>query len=222
MDVNQAAVRLENVNKTYSQREGSSTPLKGVTLTVPAGSITGCVGPAGAGKTTLLKLLTGLVRPTSGRIEVLGGRPGAVGTLARMGCCLHSLSVPAHLTPREYLLLCCRLLGGGRAEAYETMDRLASLFEMEDLMDRPVAALSASRQQGLNLMQALVGDPDLLLLDEPFAGPGADRLAALLAERPHRGKTVLICTQHAGQLAGLTDRLLRLDGGRAAWKEAAP
>jgi ABC-2 type transport system ATP-binding protein len=140
-----------------------TTPaLQGVTLQVPQGSIFGFLGPNGAGKSTLVKILTGLVRPDSGRISVLGGRPGSRTTQSAVGYLPEHFRFPGWLTGTELLRFHGRLLGlpvdtGG----------LLALVGLADAGDKRVSELSKGMQQRLGLAQALVGRPRLVFLDEP-------------------------------------------------------
>ena len=219
-----AAAVFENVDKLY--RTGpfgrSGVPaVRGVSLTVPAGVVFGLLGPNRAGKTTLVKLLLTLARPTGGAITRLGEPLAARRTLARVGYMHENHAFPRYLTARDVLHFYGGLSGvrsealGGRADA---------LLEKVGLADRaaePIGRFSKGMAQRLGLAQALVNDPDLLILDEPTEGldiAGRQLLRDVIRERRAAGKTVLLVTHVLPEVEDLCDELAVLVAGRVAFR----
>lgn len=151
-----AVIECWGLKKHY----GGTQALIGVDLRVDAGSIFGFLGPNGAGKSTLVKILTGLVRPSEGRVEVVGGRPGARAVQRRLGYLPEHFRFPSWLTGRELLHVHGGLAGTDPDGAY-----LLELVGLTRAADRRIGGYSKAMQQRLGLAQALVGDPELLFLD---------------------------------------------------------
>src|SRR6187551_2379162 len=181
-----AAVRAEGLGKRYRRRWA----LSNCTLDIPAGHVTGLVGPNGAGKTTLLNLATGMLAPTTGTIEVLGGRP-AVGPaqLARVGYLAQDAPVYAGLSVADHLRLGARLNPGWDADV--AARRVADLGLDPS---QKAGSLSGGQRAQLALTVAVAKRPELLILDEPTASldPLARRdfLASLMAYTADGGASV--------------------------------
>ena len=202
------------------RRFGRRWALRGLDLDLPAGGITAVVGPNGAGKTTLLRLLAGLDRPQEGQV-LLGGRPVLEGRERRgaIGLVTHQPRLYPQLSPLELLRFHAQL-HGLRPPASE----LAVLLDAQGLTPwahRPARTLSRGLAQRLALLRALLPDPAVLLLDEPFTGldpaAAADLTERLLAARA-AGRAILLTTHDLERLPGLADALLALRGGRAVWR----
>lgn len=202
------------------RRYGRRWVLRGLDLDLPSGSITAVVGPNGAGKTTLLKLLAGLDRPQEGQVLLAGRaileareRRGAIGLVT------HQPRLYPQLSPLELLRFHARIHGlRPRAPA------LAAILDAQGLTPwahRPARTLSRGLAQRLALARALLPDPVVLLLDEPFTGldpaAAADLAAGLRAARA-AGKAILLTTHDLERLPGLADGLLALRAGRAVWR----
>lgn len=199
------------------------TVLSGIDLTLRRGEFVGLLGPNGAGKTTLLRALLGLVRPAAGDIQVDGARarPGheAVGYLPQT----RAEPLPA-VTGRDLLAASVNgarwglpaLRGGDRA----AIDRALADVDATALADRPITALSGGERQRVLIAQALLGQPRLLLLDEPLAGldPTHQQSVVALLRRLQRsrGLTVLCSAHDLNVLLPAVDRVLYLGGRRAA------
>ena len=185
-----AVVQIEEVWKAY----GSTQAVRGLSLTVPSQSVYGFLGPNGAGKSTTIRMVLGLQRPDRGRITLFG-RPLAserVALLRRIGSLVESPSLYQHLTGREHLEVHRRLLALPKSvidEALETVDLLA-------VGDRLVRNYSSGMKQRLGIAQALLGNPELLVLDEPTNGldpAGIHEMRTLIRDLPkRRGATVFL------------------------------
>jgi heme exporter protein A len=208
-------VSLDRVTKVY----GRQRALAGVTLELEAGTICGLLGQNGAGKSTLLAILSTLLRPTAGEVRY-GTVPHATAAQAlrdAVGFVAHDSFLYADLTGRENLRLFARLYGlcdpDGRAAA------LIARVGLEAAQDRAVRTYSRGMQQRLGLARALVHDPLLLLLDEPFTGldrSAVEILKALLLERQAAGAILLLVTHDLEIAAELCGHLAILKGGKVA------
>ncbi len=189
------------------KRYGSRTALDGLDLTVPSGVVYGFLGPNGAGKTTTMRLLTGLLHPDAGTVEVLG-RPFGRGDRKRLfdvGAIIESPSFYPYLSGRENL----RALGGSGAPV--TRGRIEELLELVGLRDRAgdkVSRYSLGMKQRLGIAGALLNDPRLLLLDEPGNGLDPAGIAALrdtLRFLAGQGKTVFVSSHLLSEVQQLAD-----------------
>jgi ABC-2 type transport system ATP-binding protein len=162
--VTDGPIELEEVVKTF----GRVRALDGVTLSVPRGSVFGFLGPNGSGKTTTLRLLTGLARPTAGRVSVLGHAPFPAGRelLTRIGYLPDVPQFYDWMTGAEFLRFSGRLFGLDRTTLEERVDALLDLSGLRSVAGK-VGGYSRGMKQRLGIAQALVNAPDLLLLDEP-------------------------------------------------------
>lgn len=208
-----AAVRLENVTRRY----GGRVALNGLNLEVPEGSLFGLLGPNGAGKTTTFSILCGFVRPSSGRVFVLGE------SLSRLGRVRHRLAAlpqDARFQPNRTLRDSLRFLGelSGLApdEARREADRMLEAFGLAEARDVPGRAVSHGMARRFGLAQAFLAPADLLLLDEPTEGLDP-RIAHEVRERIRavgRRSTVVISSHNLAEVQDLCDAAAILDRGR--------
>jgi ABC-type multidrug transport system ATPase subunit len=176
------------------------------------------VGPNGAGKSTLLRLLAGLARPTSGRIEIDAAPASHRASRARVGYLGHATHLSPSLSVRENLVFAARLYGvaAPRARADEQLEREG----LTPLADRRAGALSRGQAQRVAIARALIHAPALVLLDEPFTGldHGASaRLADRLRTLRDGGRTTVLVTHGLDHVRALADQALVLSRGRVAW-----
>ncbi|MEO7664509.1 MAG: ABC transporter ATP-binding protein, partial [Candidatus Limnocylindrales bacterium] len=205
-----AALALDGVVKRYGER----TVLDGVTLRVEAGELLALLGPNGAGKTTAVEILEGYRTADAGTVRVLGEDPrrGGPPLRARVGLMLQDGGLDPRSTPLDVLGLYARLHVGGR-EPRALLDAVG----LTDVARTRVRRLSGGERQRLGLALALVGDPEVLLLDEPTAGmdPEARRTTRqLIAELRSEGRAILMTTHDLGDVERLADRVAILREGR--------
>lgn len=182
------------------------------------GGITGLIGPNGAGKSTLVKLVTGQIRPSTGKIAVLGQTPFANRRLlARIGYCPTDDALYEDMSARTFLEYSMRLQGLARTDARTTTTKVLETVELTDAADRPVRGYSKGMRQRVKLAQSIAHEPELLVADEPLAGldPLARRLVGrILQETRARGAHVLLSSHVLHEVEPLTDRIVLLNHGR--------
>jgi ABC-2 type transport system ATP-binding protein len=207
------AIRCTNLFKRYDSRPPVEA-VRGLDLTVESGECFGLLGPNGAGKTTTIEILEGLSEATSGDVEVLGMRWGSedAAIKERMGISLQETRLPEKLLVCETITLFRSFYQRG-LEPDEVIRRVS----LEEKSKSPVGKLSGGQRQRLAVACALVGDPDLLLLDEPTTGldPQSRRqLWDLIRAFRADGRTILITTHYMDEAERLCDRVAVIDHGK--------
>jgi len=206
-----AALSLEGVTKRY----GSTVALDQVSFRVRPGSCHGLVGPNGAGKTTTFALAAGFLRPGSGTIRVLGREPHDRGpSRPRIGMLPQDADLPAYLDVGTLLTTWARLSGESRPESAARV-ALESV-QLPDVWDVSPRALSHGMAKRVGLAQAMLGDPALLMLDEPTAGldPRAAAEVRTLLSGLRGQRTVIISSHNLAELERLCDAVTVLDHGK--------
>jgi ABC-2 type transport system ATP-binding protein len=191
--------------------------LQDLDLDVFRGEILGYVGPNGSGKTTTLKLLIGLLRPDRGEGWILGQPLAARGWRYRVGYLPEHPYLYDYLTPAEYLDYVGRLFGLAAARRRERTRELLALVGLERAADQPMRRFSKGMVQRAGLAQALINDPELLILDEPMSGLdpiGRNLVRNLILDQRKAGKTVLFSTHILSDAETLCDRVALLRAGR--------
>ncbi|MHC4110680.1 MAG: ABC transporter ATP-binding protein [Planctomycetota bacterium] len=209
------AIRTEHLTKIYGQR---LIAVNDMNLQVPQGSVFGLLGPNGAGKTTTLRLLLGLQRPTAGRAEVFGKPcgPNAVAVRSQIGYLPTNPKLPGNLRPIEYLDLLGKL---SRLPHQVCKPRISALLRAVGLLgatDQRIQTFSTGMCTRLGLAASLVGDPPLLLWDEPTAGldPTARRFTLDLIRELGKTKTVVVATHILSDIDQICDHLGVMHEGR--------
>ena len=203
-------VRIAGVAKSY----GRITAVADVSFALKEGETTALVGHNGAGKTTLIKLMLGLVRPSAGTVSVLGENPaaGEVTARRRLGYLPENVSFNMALTGRETLAFYGRLKRVARSEIADLLERVG----LTAAADRRIGSYSKGMRQRLGLAQALLGDPAVLLLDEPTTGldPALRRsFYDIVGESRSRGATILLSSHALTELEGQADRVIIVNRG---------
>ncbi len=186
-----------------------------LTLSVEAGEIFGFLGPNGAGKTTTLKLLMGLIRPTAGAARLLGAPPGE--RLARIGYLPENPYFYDYLSCRELLEYYGRLSGLRGADLARSVASALERVEMHEHAGLALRKCSKGMLQRIGLAQAILHDPELLILDEPMSGLdplGRGLVRELMLELKRRGRTIFFSTHILSDAEQLCDRVAVLDRGR--------
>jgi ABC-2 type transport system ATP-binding protein len=209
----QSAIRCQDLRKTYAARPPVEA-LVGIDLSVSRGECFGLLGPNGAGKTTTIEILEGLLEATSGEVEILGmswaASPSAIKN--RIGISLQETKLAEKLSVRETLTLFRSFYTKGMSA-----DEAIALVSLEEKAESWVGKLSGGQKQRLAVATALVGDPDLLFLDEPTTGldPQSRRqLWDIIRQLRQRGRTVLLTTHYMDEAERLCDRIAVVDHGK--------
>ncbi|MBV9573642.1 MAG: heme ABC exporter ATP-binding protein CcmA [Acidobacteriales bacterium] len=203
------AVVLENLTKQF----GRFTALRGVTAEFAPGRMYVIVGDNGAGKTTLLRALAGLVRPTRGRILILG-TSDVRAICSQVGYMAHASLLYDELSGMENLRYFARLYD--LADTSRCADTMSSV-NLDSQLNRPVGQYSQGMRQRLSLARALLNNPQILLLDEPFSNVDANsatQMVGLLAGLRDQGKTMLIVTHQSSLLEGVADEFVQMQNGQ--------
>ena len=177
----------------------------------------GLLGPNGSGKSTTIKMLLGLLNPSRGWARVLGKSPGDVKTNARIGYLPEESFLYPFLNARETLDFYGRLFGLNNDRRKSRIDSLLDMVGLSGATRRPVGEFSKGMQRRIGLAQALINDPDLLILDEPTSGMdpiGTRQIKDLIAELGKRGKTILLCSHLMADVEDVCDRICILYGGK--------
>jgi heme exporter protein A len=204
------------------KRFGPVVALAQVDLAAARGRVVAVLGPNGAGKSTLLRILAGLARPSAGAVRYAAGddRRRARAGVGYIG---HATFLYPELTARENLRFAARLHGVAGAEA--RAQALLAELGLEAVADRRAGSFSRGLAQRLAIARALVHDPALVLLDEPFTGLdplSADRLAARIAALRDAGRALVLVSHDLGRVAALADATIVLRGGRVVWSSDGP
>jgi ABC-2 type transport system ATP-binding protein len=192
--------------------------LDDVALVVPRGSVTGLLGPSGCGKSTLMRAIVGVQARVSGRLEVLGAAAGSPELRARVGYVTQAPSVYGDLTVRENLRYFARILGAERGR----VDEVVATVGLGEHADDVVARLSGGERGRVSLASALLGRPELLVLDEPTVGldPVLRRSLWQTFAQLAEGGTTLLVSSHVMDEAERCDRIVLMRDGRVLATES--
>jgi ABC-2 type transport system ATP-binding protein len=205
-----AAIALRGLTKRF----GPIHAVQELTVDIGAGQVTGFLGPNGAGKTTTLRMLLGLVQPTAGEALIGGRRYADLRQPRRVtGAVLEATGFHPGRHGRDHLAILARLTGVGRTRVDEVLDQVG----LQDAAHRRVGSYSLGMRQRLGLAAALLGDPAVLLLDEPANGldpEGIAWLRRLLRHLAADGRTVVISSHLLSEVAQTVDQVVIISGGR--------
>jgi ABC-2 type transport system ATP-binding protein len=211
--MNDQIVSTEGLTKRYGDRAA----VDGVSLAVRRGEIYGFLGPNGAGKTTTLRMLLGLVKPTSGAARVHGLAPGSPDALRRTGSLIEGPGFYPYLSGLDNLLVVARYRGLGRADAEEALERV----ELGDRGKDRFRTYSLGMKQRLGVAAALLGRPDLLILDEPTNGldpAGMASMRRLIQGLSDEGQTVLLSSHLLAEVQQCCHRVGVVVDGRMTYE----
>jgi ABC-2 type transport system ATP-binding protein len=211
------AIRTEGLVKTYGR---GSRGLAGLDLTVETGEVYGYLGPNGAGKSTTIRILLDLIRPTAGRVRVLGLDPRADGVplRRRIGYLAGDFVVDGRQTGRQLLTYLGNLRGGVAAAS---ITALADRLTLD--LDRQIKGLSKGNRQKVGIVQAFMHEPELLVLDEPTSGLDPflqQEFVRLVQEAKHRGATVFMSSHVMSEVQQTADRVGIIRDGRLVTVES--
>lgn len=210
------ALDLKDVEKVY---RGRVHALRGIDMRVHRGEVFGLLGPNGAGKSTLVKILMTVIRPTRCRGTLLGSAVGDKSVLSRVGYLPEHHKFPGYLTGAQVLDFYGAMCGVARAERRRRVPELLELVGMKDWGSKRVGGYSKGMRQRIGVAQALVNDPDLVLLDEPTDGVdpvGRRDIRDIVVRMRDRGKAVFINSHLLSELEAVCDRVAILVQGQVA------
>ncbi len=214
------AITIEHVTKVYAPLwpwHRSSTVLSDVSLSVTKGEIFGFLGHNGAGKTTTMKILLGLLRPTSGRVDVLGAPAGDVATHSKLGYLPEAPYFYDYLTAEEFLEFYGKLAGMSHDAIQNRIPILLEQVGLQEAQHRQLRKFSKGMLQRIGLAQALIQDPELVVLDEPMSGldpMGRKEVRDLILTLREQGKTVFFSTHILSDVEMVCDRVGILAKGK--------
>ncbi|MFO0856886.1 MAG: ABC transporter ATP-binding protein [Phycisphaerales bacterium] len=209
------AQNLTRVFKDFWMRANAKA-VNGITFEIRQREVFGLLGPNGSGKSTTIKMILGLLRPTSGRVSVFGKLPTDVAIKKRIGYLPEESYLYPFLNARETLEYYAKLFELERSVRQRRIDELLDMLGMTGAQHRPVREYSKGMQRRLGIAQALINDPDFLILDEPTTGLdpiGTRQIKDLIIELGRRGKTVLLSSHLLADVEDCVDRLVILYGG---------
>ena len=210
-------VTIDGVSRSF----GSVKAVDGLSLSLSAGEVMGFLGTNGAGKTTTIKMMLGLVAPSSGRVQVLGGDPSCPQVRARIGYMPEIATYYPYLNARELLAFYGGICGLDAKTVRARSDELLESVGLADAAKRPLRTYSKGMLQRAGIAQALLNDPALLVLDEPFTG--LDPLARihfreLMRKLRERGKSIFFSSHELGETELLCDKVVIMKKGRALYQ----
>ena len=211
------AVGIDGVSRAF----GDVKAVDGLSLALAHREIVGFLGTNGAGKTTTIKMITGLLRPDAGEVSVFGGDPSDPAVRARIGYMPEVATYYPYLDARELLSFYGGICGLDAKSVRERTDSLLESVGLADAAKRPLRTYSKGMLQRAGIAQALLNDPDLLVLDEPFTG--LDPLARihfreLLRSLREKGKAVFFSSHELGETELLCDRVAIMKKGRCVYQ----
>ena len=206
-------VQADHLSKWYGQVIG----VNDITVAVPAG-VTGLLGPNGAGKSTFMKLMTGQLKPSKGTIRVLGEpvwrNPRIFG---RVGLCPDQDAFYERMTGADWLAALVRLNGYDEKRAKDAAHRALETVDLLEAAGRKIGSYSKGMRQRVKLAQAIVHDPELLILDEPLAGMdpiGRRRTIRLIRDWAREGRSILVSSHILHEIEAMTSSILLINNGR--------
>ncbi|MCG3205810.1 MAG: putative ABC transporter ATP-binding protein NosF [Elusimicrobia bacterium] len=217
-------IKFENVTKIYERshlgRVKKSTGLSRLTLAIRPGEVFGLLGLNGSGKTTAIKLLLGLLRPSSGRVDALGQIMPNMASLKKIGYLPEAAYVNKYLTGREAVRVYSKLARMPRAGREKAVDEILYKVGLSESADRPISGYSKGMMQRVSMAQALIHNPEILVMDEPVTGldPLAIReLRQLIHWLKNQGKTVFLSSHNISEVEKVCDRIGILAAGQLVY-----
>jgi ABC-2 type transport system ATP-binding protein len=219
MQTGTAAIAFKNLTRDFpiGQRGFKLRALEAINLEIPPRGIFGLLGPNGSGKSTAIKLILGLLKPSDGCCEVFGEPAGSLTSRKRIGYLPENPRFHNFLTGRELVRYFAVLSGMGKEAIREQTEKVINQVGMEQGADRKVKTYSKGMLQRIGLAQALVHDPDILVLDEPLSGldpQGTSEVMDLLKAFGDKGKLIVICSHLLTRIEEVCDRVAILYKGK--------
>ncbi len=203
-------IQLSNMTKRFADK----IAVNDISLYIHPGVVTGFLGPNGAGKTTTMRVILGLAAPTSGSVSVNGKPYGSLERpLSKIGATIDSSAIDTRLTPRQHLSILATAAGINK----NRVDELLSLVGLQKVSDKKIGEFSLGMKQRISIAGALIGNPETIMMDEPFNGldvEGIHWLRTLLRDLAKQGKAVLISSHLLSEIQEIADRIIVLVRGK--------
>ena len=207
-------IEVEDLRKNY----GNFRALRGVEFSVDKGEILGFLGPNGAGKTTTMKILTGFLNPTAGRATVAGHNvlEDSVAVRQKIGYLPEHTPLYQDMTVHEYLRFCGRLRRMGGARLKECIERVVGLTALQPKYRAPIKTLSKGYRQRVGIAQALLHEPEIIILDEPTVGLDPNQVVDVrtLISEIGEARTVVLCSHILSEVEATCGRVVIINEGR--------
>ncbi len=219
------AVEITNLTVEYRSGSGVVQAVQGLNLALPEGQVYGFLGPNGAGKTTTMQVLLGFIEPKSGTARLFGEDVRHSIARRRIGYLPEHPNTYSFLSGRELLTMAGRLFGMRRKMLQPRIEELLELVNMARAADRRIATYSRGMLQRIGLAQALIHDPELLILDEPTSGfdpLGRIEIRKIISALRERGKTVFFSSHELSEVERICDRVGIIAEGRLLAEGAVP
>jgi len=200
--------------KNLEVRYGLKKAVEGVSFSIGPGESVGLLGANGAGKSSTLKALLGMLEPSQGHIQILGGRPGSFSSFEKLGFAPEEGEPPDYLTGREYLSFVSRIKKPLKTDFALAVDELLSWFELDP--KKPIRECSKGMKRRITLAQAFLGEPDLVVLDEPLNGLDPlmiIKLRTRLIEQRNKGTALLYSSHILSEVEKCCSRAIILKEG---------
>jgi ABC-2 type transport system ATP-binding protein len=207
------AVEVSHVVKSFTDK----VAVNDLSFSVAKGELFGLIGPNGAGKTTTIRMMMDIIKPDSGEVTILGEKLGEA-TKNKLGYLPEERGLYKKLSVLESIVYLASLKGMGRQEATKKADELLEKTGMSATKSKKVEALSRGMGQIIQFIVTIIHDPELVVLDEPFAGldpVNTELLKGMVADLRSQGKAVILSTHQMNQVEELCDRILMINNGQA-------
>ena len=219
MNENYKAISIKNLTKDFSvgMRGVKLRAVDNLNLEIRDNEIFGLLGPNGSGKSTTIKIILGLLEASAGQCEIFGNPSSTVAARRSVGFLPEAPYFYRYLSGRELVRFYARICGVKRRKIRKRVDEVIEMVGLTEAAHRRVGDYSKGMLQRIGLAQALVHDPQLVILDEPTAGVdpiGSASIAKIIINLKKRGKTVLLCSHLLAQVEGLCDRVAILHRGK--------
>ncbi len=208
-----AAIEIKDLKKRY----GKNRAVDGLSLTIPKGSVFGLVGPNGAGKTTTLGILGGAIQADSGEVNILGmGAFDPLKLKGRITFLPQDIKMSGHALVREFLLYLAVLQGLKKAQAEKSVDAMLEWVDLKDRANHQIRTLSHGMLRRMNIAQAFLGTPDIVLMDEPVSGLDPKQLIHIryLLKSLKGKQTVVISSHILSEIEAVCDHVAFIEGGK--------
>jgi len=206
-------IQAENLSKVY----GSFHALKGASFSVPKGQVAAFLGPNGAGKTTTMKILTGFLSPTSGTARIAGFDVSVdrLSAAEKLGYLPENGPLYQDMTPLSLLRFFGEARGMGPARLNDRIEAVTTLLSLKSVLEKPIHKLSKGYRQRCGMAQALLHEPDVLIMDEPTSGLDPNQIRDVRATIRELGKskTILLSTHILQEVEAVADRVLFIHAG---------